>query len=130
MRMIFSTVLLPHDPAFTVESFAITQTDCPFTFPIPVTTPSEGNESSIQLAKKASSISRSSSNSNSRRLLTINLPFSSSLASYLPLQTCSIVCLRLFHSSIYDIHNPPHSYKPLYDGFRLSLNACKPSKRS
>ena len=42
IRMIFSTVRAPHDPAFTVESFAIRHTGRPSIRAWPVTTPSAG----------------------------------------------------------------------------------------
>src|SRR4051794_11286318 len=40
MRMIFSTVFGPHDPALTVGSLAMTQTGRPPTVPLPVAAPS------------------------------------------------------------------------------------------
>src|SRR6478609_6856280 len=42
MRMIFSTVRSPHDPALTVESSAMIATGRPCTRTTPVTTPSAG----------------------------------------------------------------------------------------
>src|SRR5699024_4936916 len=51
MRIIFSTVLFPQEPALTVESLANTQTFLPLILQIPVTTPSAGSSSFKQLAK-------------------------------------------------------------------------------
>ena len=42
IRMIFSTVRAPQEPALTVESLAIRQTGRPSTLAAPVTTPSAG----------------------------------------------------------------------------------------
>ena len=50
MRMIFSTVRAPHEPALTVESFAITATSRPEIRAIPVITPSAGSPSARLLA--------------------------------------------------------------------------------
>ena len=50
IRMIFSTVRAPHEPALTVESLAITATGRPSTRPVPVTTPSAGSPSAATLA--------------------------------------------------------------------------------
>src|SRR5437763_1052436 len=55
MRKIFSTVRRPHEPAFTVESFAMIATVRPAIFPVPVTTPSAGKSGSWLLASSASS---------------------------------------------------------------------------
>ena len=50
IRMIFSTVRAPHEPALTVESLAITATGRPSTGAVPVTTPSAGSPSAATLA--------------------------------------------------------------------------------
>ena len=68
--MIFSTVFQPHEPAFTVGSFAITQTGRPSTSPMPVTTPSAPRPSWSQLASSASSANEPSSSSSARRSRT------------------------------------------------------------
>ena len=52
-RTIFSTVRAPHEPAFTVESLAITHTGRPSTVPTPVTTPSAGRSPASALASSA-----------------------------------------------------------------------------
>ena len=52
-RTIFSTVRAPHEPAFTVESFAITHTGRPSMRPTPVTTPSAGRSPASALASNA-----------------------------------------------------------------------------
>jgi hypothetical protein len=50
IRMIFSTVRAPQDPALTVESFAITHTPRPSMRAFPVITPSAGSPSARLLA--------------------------------------------------------------------------------
>src|SRR3954466_15960634 len=65
--MIFSTVFGPHEPAFTVGSFAITQTGRPAIFAIPVTTPSAPKPSLSQFASSASSANLPESTSRSIR---------------------------------------------------------------
>ena len=50
IRMIFSTVRAPHEPALTVESLAIRQTGRPSTVAVPVITPSAGSPSASALA--------------------------------------------------------------------------------
>ena len=55
IRTIFSTVRAPHDPAFTVESLAITATGRPSTRAIPVTTPSAGRSPASAFANSPSS---------------------------------------------------------------------------
>src|SRR5450432_3499246 len=67
MRTIFSTVRLPHDPALTVESLAMTATVRPPMAPTPVMTPSAGRSGSDALARRASSTRESRSRSRSRR---------------------------------------------------------------
>jgi hypothetical protein len=56
IRMIFSTVRAPQDPALTVESFAITATGLPSTLAVPVTTPSAGRPSARAFAYRPSSV--------------------------------------------------------------------------
>ena len=65
--MIFSTVLGPQDPAFTVESFAITATGRPSMGPTPVTTASAGRSPSMAEARRPSSAKPSASSRSSRR---------------------------------------------------------------
>ncbi len=60
VRMIFSTVLAPHEPALTVESFAMTRTGRPCTVAVPHTTPSAGRVGS-GFAHSASSVNESTS---------------------------------------------------------------------
>ena len=55
MRRIFSTLRRPHEPAFTVESLAMSATIRPPIVPVPVTTPSAGSSGSRLLASAASS---------------------------------------------------------------------------
>jgi hypothetical protein len=50
IRMIFSTVRAPHEPAFTVESLAMMATTRPPTAAVPVITPSAGRPSASTLA--------------------------------------------------------------------------------
>ncbi len=50
IRMIFSTVRAPQEPALTVESFAISATGLPSTVAVPVITPSAGRPSASTLA--------------------------------------------------------------------------------
>ena len=50
IRMIFSTVRAPQEPALTVESLAIRQTGRPSMVAVPVTTPSAGSPSASALA--------------------------------------------------------------------------------
>src|SRR5262249_13912550 len=77
MRRIFSTVRAPHDPAFTVESLAMTATGRPWTRPTPVTTPSAGRSGASQLARSPSSVnSLPASNRSSSRRRQKSLPSS------------------------------------------------------
>src|SRR3954469_6784006 len=76
MRMIFSTVLGPHEPALTVGSFAITQTGRPAIAAIPVTTPSAPKPSFSQFASSASSANEPESTSRSILSRTGSLPCS------------------------------------------------------
>ena len=50
IRMIFSTVRAPQDPAFTLGSFATTRAARPWTKPRPVITPSAGSPPANALA--------------------------------------------------------------------------------
>ena len=50
IRMIFSTVRAPQEPALTVESLAISATGLPSIVAVPVTTPSAGSPSARTLA--------------------------------------------------------------------------------
>ena len=50
IRMIFSTVRAPQDPALTVESLAISATGRPPMVAVPVITPSAGRPGSSALA--------------------------------------------------------------------------------
>jgi hypothetical protein len=81
IRMIFSTVRAPHDPALTVESLAITHTERPSTLAVPVTTPSAGRSPATTLANRPSSVNDPSSTSNPIRSRANSLPFSA-LASW------------------------------------------------
>src|SRR5215212_725769 len=76
MRMIFSTVFGPQEPAFTVGSLAIRATGRPPTVAMPVTTPSAPKPSCSQLASSASSTNESGSTSRATRSRTGSLPWS------------------------------------------------------
>src|SRR3954471_8138455 len=82
MRMIFSTVFGPHDPALTVGSLAMTLTGRPPIVPLPVTTPSAPRPSSCQLASSASSTNEPSSSSRATRSRTGSFPCSAALARW------------------------------------------------
>ena len=77
--MIFSTVLGPQDPAFTVGSLAITQTGRPPIVAMPVTTPSAPKPSCSQFASSASSANDSGSTSRATRSRTGSFPCSAVL---------------------------------------------------
>ena len=81
--MIFSTVRRPQDPAFTVESLAITATTRPPTLPRPVITPSAGNSASSALAKAPSSMKLSGSTSMRTRSRANSFPASAFFWWYL-----------------------------------------------
>ena len=83
MRRIFSTVFGPHDPAFTVGSFAISATRRPPTSAMPVTTPSAPRPSWSQFASSASSANDSGSTSRATRSRVPILPCSGSLLAVL-----------------------------------------------
>src|SRR5918993_1093362 len=74
--MIFSTVLGPQEPAFTVGSLAISATGRPATIAMPVTTPSAPKPSCSQFARSASSVNESASTSRATRSRTGSLPWS------------------------------------------------------
>jgi hypothetical protein len=76
IRMIFSTVLGPQEPALTVGSLAMKATGRPSIVPIPVTTPSAPSPSSSQLASSASSTREPSSSSRATRSRTGSFPCS------------------------------------------------------
>ena len=75
IRMIFSTVRAPQEPAFTVESLAIRQTRRPSTVAWPVTTPSAGRPSAKALASSPSSTKEPSSTNRAIRSRAKSLPF-------------------------------------------------------
>ena len=81
IRMIFSTVRAPHEPALTVGSFATTSAARPFTSPRPVTTPSAGKVPSCALASRPSSTNVPGSKSSSIRSRTYSLPWLTSFAA-------------------------------------------------
>ena len=83
MRRIFSTVRLPHEPAFTVESFAMIATLLPSMRPSPVITPSAGNSGSIAFAQRPSSTNEPSSTSSRTRSRAKSFPASAFFAWYL-----------------------------------------------
>src|ERR1017187_9946183 len=74
IRMIFSTVLAPQEPALTVESFAISATGRPPTMAVPVITPSAGSPCSAALAKTPSSVKLPSSIRSAIRSRANSLP--------------------------------------------------------
>src|SRR5215213_790938 len=76
MRMIFSTVFGPQEPALTVGSFAIRATGRPPTVAMPVTTPSAPKPSCSQFARRASSEKESASTRRATRSRTGSLPWS------------------------------------------------------
>src|SRR5215210_2415658 len=83
MRMIFSTVRAPHEPAFTVESLAITHTGRPATVADPVTTPSAGRSPAETFAKTPSSTKEPSSTRRRTRSRANSLPFAALASWYL-----------------------------------------------
>jgi hypothetical protein len=82
IRMIFSTVRAPHDPAFTVESLAINATGRPSIVAVPVTTPSAGRSPAATLAKTPSSTNDPSSTSSRTRSRANSLPLPALLSWY------------------------------------------------
>jgi hypothetical protein len=89
IRMIFSTVRAPQEPALTVESLAIRQTGRPSMRACPVTTPSAGRRPAppvepvmdMAFAKRPSSTNVPSSTSSRTRSRAKSLPFAA-LASW------------------------------------------------
>ncbi len=74
IRMIFSTVRAPHEPALTVESLAISATGRPPIVAVPVITPSAGRPSASAFAYRPSSVKLCSSTSNATRSRANSLP--------------------------------------------------------
>src|SRR6516165_9171751 len=74
IRMIFSTVRAPQDPALTVESLAISATGLPSIVAVPVITPSAGSPSARTLAYRPSSVKLPSSVSSLIRSRANSLP--------------------------------------------------------
>src|SRR5215831_10070583 len=74
IRMIFSTVRAPQDPALTVESLAISATGLPSIAAVPVITPSAGSPSARTLAYRPSSVKLPSSVSSRIRSRAKSLP--------------------------------------------------------
>src|SRR5579863_2134736 len=83
IRMIFSTVRAPHDPALTVESFAISATVRPLIVAVPVMTPSAGRPSARALANRPSSVKLPSSVSRAIRSRANSLPAAAADSWYL-----------------------------------------------
>ena len=81
IRMIFSTVRAPQEPAFTLGSLATTRAGRPWTRPRPVTTPSAGSPSASALASWPSSVKVPGSKSRSIRSRTKSLFAAASLAA-------------------------------------------------
>ena len=82
IRMIFSTVRAPHEPAFTVESLAIRQTGRPSTVARPVITPSAGRPSASALAYIPSSTKEPSSTRRATLSRANSLPLAAFAAWY------------------------------------------------
>ncbi len=82
IRMIFSTVRAPQEPALTVESLAIRQTGRPSIRAVPVTTPSAGSPSASALAYRPSSTKESASTSSAIRSRANSLPLAALAAWY------------------------------------------------
>src|SRR6516162_9972154 len=83
IRMIFSTVRAPQEPALTVESLAISATGLPSIVAVPVITPSAGSPSARTLAYRPSSVKLSSSVSNRIRSRANSLPAAAADSWYL-----------------------------------------------
>ncbi|CAB4885652.1 unannotated protein [freshwater metagenome] len=99
-RIIFSTVRAPHEPAFTVGSFATTHTVRPSTRPTPVTTPSAGRSAAIVLESRPSSTNDPSSSSNARRSRTNSLFWRASFSPSRWRLPEAALCLRCSNSSV------------------------------
>ena len=80
-RTIFSTVRAPHEPAFTVGSFATTSAGRPSTVPRPVTTPSAGSPLARAFANWPSSTNDPGSMSRAMRSRGCSLPAAASFAA-------------------------------------------------
>src|SRR5215469_9062978 len=83
IRMIFSTVRAPQEPALTVESLAISATVRPSMVAVPVITPSAGSPSARTLAYRPSSVKLSSSVSSAIRSRANSLPAFAAASWYL-----------------------------------------------
>ena len=95
IRMIFSTVRAPHEPAFTVESLAIRQTGRPSIVAVPVITPSAGRSPASTLASWPSSANEPSSTSRAIRSRAKSLPrpaFASWYFAAPPPSTAARIC--------------------------------------
>src|SRR5450755_1169065 len=90
IRMIFSTVRAPQEPAFTVESFAIRAAGRPSIVAVPVMTPSAGSPSASTLANAPSSVKLPSSASSAIRSRANSLPAAAAASWYLAVPPCSI----------------------------------------
>src|SRR5690606_17986467 len=127
MRIIFSTVRAPQDPAFTVESLAMTQTGRPLMRPIPVTTPSAGRPSARALANNPSSHSTSPSKRSSNRRRTNSLFCFSNFSWYFGAPPRLILSVCSSHFLIVDSCMVPllvPSFPPV-DGFPLFLEGLQ-----
>src|SRR2546421_565040 len=82
IRMIFSTVRAPQEPALTVESLAMRHTGRPSMRARPVTTPSAGRPSASALAYRPSSMNEPSSTSSAIRSRAKSLPLAALAAWY------------------------------------------------
>src|SRR5215831_7488198 len=90
IRMIFSTVRAPQEPALTVESLAISATGRPSMVAVPVTTPSAGSPSASTLAYRPSSAKLPSSISSAIRSRANSLPAFAADSWYLRAPPCSM----------------------------------------
>src|SRR5215467_11705862 len=83
IRMIFSTVRAPQEPALTVESLAISATVLPSMVAVPVITPSAGSPSARTLAYRPSSVKLPVSVSSAIRSRANSLPAFAAASWYL-----------------------------------------------
>ncbi len=74
LRMIFSTVRAPQEPALTVESLAMSAIGRPSTVAVPVITPSAGSPSASTFAYMPSSTKESSSTRSATRSRANSFP--------------------------------------------------------
>ena len=123
IRMIFSTVRAPQDPALTVESFAISATGWPSMVAVPVATPSAGNPSARALAYRPSSVKLPSSTRAAIRPLAKSLPRAAAVSWYLAAPPRSMVSRSsaksvMEQSSWYGARGRPRQ-GPADDAFRL-----------